>query len=78
MMNDVLGYIRKSLSLCAPIRLYERTLDRPNITYVVAELRKPDFQEFADLIPLEPNCAAIPKTMIFVDKSATEQLWSSS
>lgn len=29
MTNNVLGYIRKSLSLCAPIRIYERTLN-PN------------------------------------------------
>ncbi|MCJ1262449.1 hypothetical protein MMC22_002319 [Lobaria immixta] len=40
MTNNVLGYIRKSLHLRAPIPLYERTLDRPNITYFVAEIRK--------------------------------------
>lgn len=40
------------------------------MTYLVAELRKPDFQKFTDLIPLEPNRAAIPKTMIFVDKAS--------
>lgn len=43
MTNNVLGYIRKSLHLRAPIPLYERTLDRPNITYFVAEIRKPGY-----------------------------------
>ena len=50
-----------------PVRLYKRSLDRPNIIYGVAEIKKHKYKEL-DLFDLSiGGSSTIPKTMIFVD-----------
>lgn len=66
--RNVLEYIRESLHLRAPVHLYKRTLDRPNIAYLVQEIKKPGYSELDILIPPHISALSIPKTMIFVDK----------
>ncbi len=43
-------YIRESLYLRMLIHLYKRTLDRPNITYMVKEIELKDFKEIDVLV----------------------------
>lgn len=62
-----LDFVRRSLNLKAPVRLYKGSLDRPNITYSVAEIRKPGYQELDVFLPSVGGSSDIPKTMIFVD-----------
>ncbi|MCJ1467000.1 ATP-dependent DNA helicase Q5 [Pseudocyphellaria aurata] len=62
-----LDFVRRSLSLRAPVRLYKESLDRPNVTYSVAEIRKPGYQELDVFLPSPGGSSGIPKTMIFVD-----------
>ena len=71
--RNVLEYIRATLHLHTPVHLYKRILDRPNITYMVQEIKKKRFQELDILLPSGEVVAVasvqdIPKTMIFVDK----------
>lgn len=42
---NVLEYVRESLQLRAPVRLYKESLDRTNLTYLVSEIKKPGFKE---------------------------------
>lgn len=63
----VLEYIRESLKLRPAIRLYQESLDRPNITYLVGEIVMPKYEDLAFLVPNGSGAGAIPKTMIFVD-----------
>ena len=65
--KNVPEYICKSLLLRSPVHLYKRTLDRPNITYMVQEITKPGFSELDILLPQGGGVADVPKTMIFVD-----------
>lgn len=68
---NVLEYVQESLQLRAPVRLYKESLDRPNLTYLVSEIKKPGFEELDFVV--SPHMAAfkIPKTMIFVDNIDT-------
>ena len=51
-----------------PVHLYKRTLDQPNITYMVQEIKKDGFDKLDILIPPgEISVVDIPKTMIFLD-----------
>ena len=65
--KNVLEYIRTSLHLRSPVHLYKRTLDRPNITYMVQEITKPGFGELDMLLSEGGGVADVPKTMVFVD-----------
>lgn len=65
---NILDYIRVSLKLPAPLRIYRQPLDRPNLSYIVSPIRKSGFQDLAFLIPTLGSIADIPKTMIFVHK----------
>ena len=65
--RNVLEYICQSLHLRSPVHLYKRTLDRPNITYMVQKITKPGFGELDALLFQEKGIADMPKTMIFVD-----------
>ena len=38
MTTNTLEYVRKTLNLKTPVRLYQRPLDCPNITYTVAPI----------------------------------------
>ena len=67
MINNVLDYIRAFLNLRLPVRLYKQSLDRPNITYVVAKMKKPGYKELDVFVPSIGGLSAISKTMIFVD-----------
>ena len=65
---NVLEYIRKSLHLQSPVQLYKRTLDRPNITFMIKEIKQRGFKKLEVLVPQVEGISDIPKTMIFVDK----------
>lgn len=67
MTQNVLEYIRESLHLQAPVYLYKRTLDRPNITYMVQEITQKGFGDLGMLVPQIGGVASILKTMLFVD-----------
>ena len=67
MTNNVLDYVCASLNLRSPVKLYKRSLDCLNITYGVAEIKKPGYKELELFIPSIRGLSAIPKTMIFVD-----------
>ena len=65
--RNVLEYIRVTLRLRSLVHLYKKTLDRPNITYMVYEITKPGFGELDMLIPKGGGVADVLKTMIFVN-----------
>ncbi len=67
-MRNVLEYIHENLHLRMPVHLYKQTLDRPNITYMVKEIKQKGFKELDVLMPQTGGISDIPKTMIFVDK----------
>ena len=67
MTNNVLDYIRAFLNLCLPVRLYKRSLDRPNIIYGIAEIKKPGYKELDVFVLSISSLSAIPKTIIFVE-----------
>lgn len=73
---NVFEYMRVSLKLPAPSRIYRQPLDRPNLTYTVAPIRKAGFEDLAFIIPSAGTVSDIPKTMIFVDSidEATEMV----
>ena len=68
---NVLEYVRESLQLRESIQLYKESLDHPNITYMVTEIKKPRFEELDFLVSPTTGASAIPKTMIFVDNIKT-------
>lgn len=63
----VLEYIRESLKLCPVTRLYRKSLEKANITYMVLEIVKPNFENLGFFIPNSGGTGSIPKKMIFVD-----------
>ena len=65
--RNVLEYVCQSLHLRSPVHLYKRTLDWPNITYMVQEITKPRFGKLDALLFQKRGIADMPKTMIFVD-----------
>ena len=65
---NILEYIRISLKLFPPLRIYKQPLDRPNLTYIVILIRKNRFKDLDFFIPDGSAIDKIPKTMIFVDK----------
>ncbi len=68
MTPNTLEYVRKTLNLKTPVRLYRRPLDRPNITYTVAPITNSGFEDLNFLIPSKiSSIGNIEKTMIFVD-----------
>lgn len=67
MTNNVLDYICTFLNLQSPVKLYKRSLDCLNITYSIAEIKKPGYKELDVFILFIGGLSAIPKTMIFVD-----------
>lgn len=64
---NILEYIRISLKLSPPSRIYRQPLDWPNLTYIVSPIRKPGFKDLDFLVPSGGAIGNIPKTMIFVD-----------
>ena len=68
MTTNTLEYVRKTLNLKTPVRLYRRPLDRPNITYTVASITSSGFEDLNFLIPPKiGGIGNIEKIMIFVD-----------
>lgn len=66
--SNNLEYVRKSLDLRSPVQLCKRPLDRPNITYTVAQINKKGFGELDFLLPATTlTRSAVQKTIIFVD-----------
>lgn len=65
--QNVLEYFHSALKLRRPTNLYKRTLDRPNITYIVQEIRQKGLTKLNMLIPTIGGMGGIPKTMIFVN-----------
>ena len=65
---NILEYIRVTLKLFPPLRIYRQPLNRPNLTYIVSPIRKTGFKDLNFLIPSRSAVGKIPKTMIFVDK----------
>ncbi len=65
---NILKYIRVSLKLSLPLRIYRQPLNCPNLTYIVSPIRKAGFKNLDFLIPSGGAVSEIPKTMIFVDK----------
>lgn len=65
--RNVLEYVRQSLSLRAPVFLYKRSLDRPNITYMVRKIEQKAYSDLKILVPTDGGVGDIPKTMLFVD-----------
>lgn len=72
--RNVLECIRESLHLHTPVHLYKRTLDRPNITYMVQEIKKIvkkiGFQELDILIPSGGAMASL--TLILAHQTGLE------
>lgn len=68
---NVLEYVRESLQLRAPAQLYKESLGRPNLTYLVLEIKKPGFKKLDFVIFSCIAAFTIPKTMIFVDNIDT-------
>lgn len=66
--RNILEYICESLHLQTLVQLYKRTLDWPNITYMVKEIKEKGFKELDVLVPQIRGISDIPKTMLFVDK----------
>ncbi len=65
---NILECIRKMLNLKTPVRLYQRPLNRPNITYTVAPITSSGFEDLNFLItPKISGIGNIKKTMIFID-----------
>lgn len=63
----VFEYICKSFKLCPMIRLYRESLDKANITYMVSEIVKPNFEDLGFFVPDSGKAGSIPRTMIFID-----------
>lgn len=63
----VLKYICKFLKLRLAIWLYQKSLDRPNIIYLVKEIVKPKYKDLAFLVPDISETSTIPKIMIFIN-----------
>ena len=64
---NILEYIRVSLKLSPPSRIYRQPLDRSNLTYIVSPIRKSEFKDLDFLVPSGGAIGNISKTMIFVD-----------
>ncbi len=68
MTPNTLEYVRKTLNLKTPVRLYWRPLDRPNIIYTIIPITSPGFEDLNFLIlPKISSIGNIEKTMIFVN-----------
>ncbi len=68
MTLNTLEYVRKTLNLKTSIRLYQRPLDCPNITYTITSITSSGFEDLNFLIlPKIDGIGNIEKTMIFVD-----------
>lgn len=68
MTTNTLEYVRKTLNLKTPVRLYRRHLDCPNITYTVAPITSSGFKDLNFLVPSKiGGISNIEKTMTFVD-----------
>lgn len=66
--THTLKYVRKTLNLKTPVRLYRRPLDCPNITYTIAPITSSSFKDLNFLIPLKTGgIGNIEKTIIFVN-----------
>ncbi len=63
----VLEYIHKFLKLKLSNRFYQKSLDRPNITYIVGKITKPKYKDLALFILESSGIGVIPKTRVFVD-----------
>lgn len=66
-INNISDYIYASLNLHSQVRLYKWSLDCLNITYSIAEIKKPGYQELDVFIPSIESLNTILKTVIFVD-----------
>ena len=64
----VLEYIRSLLKFSSQTRIYWQSLDWPNLTYVVAEIKKLKYEKLDFLVPDTKTLDLIPKTMVFVDQ----------
>ena len=68
MTPNTLEYVKKTLNLKTPVRLYQKLLDHPNITYIVALITSFGFEDLNFLIPPKiGGISNIEKTIIFVD-----------
>ena len=64
---NVLEYTHRTLTLRSPVFLYKRSLDRPNITYMVQKIEQKGYGKLDILIPKEGGVGDISKTMLFVN-----------
>lgn len=64
----VLEYVRESLQLQAPVRLYKESLYCTIITYLVSEIKKLGFEKLDFVVSPRSAAFAIPNIMIFVDR----------
>lgn len=65
---NVLEYIRESLHLRIPVHLYKKTLDWPNITYMIKKIKQKGYGKLNILVSQIRGILDIPKTMIFINK----------
>lgn len=49
------------------MQLYKELFDHPNITYLILEIKKPDFKELDFIVSPCIAASKIPKTLIFVN-----------
>lgn len=61
-------YICKSLYLHKLVYLYKKILDKPNITYIIKEIKQKRFGKLDILILQNEKVENNPKTMIFINK----------
>ncbi len=63
----ILEYICKSLKLRLPTWLYQKSLNKPNITYIIGKIIKSKHEDWAFLILKSGKISIIPKTIVFVN-----------
>ena len=68
MTPNTLEYVRKMLNLKTPVHLYQKLLDRPNITYTIIQIPSSGIKDLNFLILQKiGSIGNIKKTMIFVN-----------
>ena len=60
-------YLWKTLYLQSPVQLYQKSLNRTNIIYLVAQINTLGYEKLDFLISKKRELSCIPKTMVFVN-----------
>ena len=66
--HNIFDYIRVSLKLFLPSRIYRLPLNWPNFKYIMYPIWKSGFWDLAFLVPKDGPIGLISKTIVFVNK----------